>query len=191
MISKNCSTKSVIKLLNEIIARDGVPQEIKSDLASAFKSAELKKFCEEWGIRQKFGTPYLQFSVGIVERHLRTFQDFLKTYLIEDADFKKAIAKALYVMRFTVHKSLNVTPFEKHYGRKPVRKLDNLLNLEFPEKDLLESVRDSSGKVVAENFYSTDENADMVEERTYGRSRGEKDLREVLKTKKTVGNFAV
>ncbi len=56
---------------------------------------------------------------------------------------------------------------------------------------MLESVRDSSGKVVAENFYPKDELADMVGERMYGRSRGEKDLREVLKTKKTVGNFVV
>ena len=173
-ISKNFSSKSVIKLLNEIIARDGAPQEIKTDQASAFKSLETKKFCEDWGIKQKLGTPYVHTSVGIVERHLRAFQDFVKTYLSEDPIFKKAIARALYVMRFTVHKSLKATPFEIHYGRKPVRKLDSLLNLEFPDKDLLESVRDSSGKVVAENFYPKDEIEDMVEERMHGRSRGEK-----------------
>ncbi len=55
----------------------------------------------------------------------------------------------------------------------------------------MESVRDSSGKVVAENFYPKDEIEDMVEERMYGGSRGEKDLREVLKSKKTVGKFVV
>ncbi len=94
-------------------------------------------------------------------------------------------------MRFTVHQFLKVTPFEKHYGRKPVRKLDNLLNLEFPEKDLLESVRDSSGRVVAENFYSKEEIEELVHGRTYGRSREDKDLREMLKQKKTVGKFVV
>ena len=94
-------------------------------------------------------------------------------------------------MRFTVHQSLNVTPFEKHYGRKPVGKLDNLLNLEFPDKDLLESVRDSSGRIVAENFYSKEEIEELVHGRTYGRSREEKDLREILKQKKTVGKFVV
>ncbi len=124
IISNNCSSKSVIKLLNEIIAPDGVPQEIKTDQASAFKSFETKKFCEDWGIKQKLGTPYVHTSKVEIERHLRAFQDFVKTYLIEDPNFKKAIARALYVMRFTVHKGINATPFEKHYGRKPVRKLD-------------------------------------------------------------------
>ena len=44
VISKSCSTKAVIKLLGEIIARDGVPEEIKTDNESAFQSTALKSF---------------------------------------------------------------------------------------------------------------------------------------------------
>ncbi len=79
-------------------------------------------------------------------------------------------------MRFTVHSFLKMTPFEKHHGRNPLRKLDNLLNLYHPDKDLLGSVRDAHGKVVAENFYSKEELEDLDSERKYGRSRNAKDL---------------
>ncbi len=86
---------------------------------------------------------------------------------------------------------LKMTPFEKHHGRKPLRKLYNLLNLDHPDKDLLESVRDAHGKVVAENFNSKEKLEDLDTGRMYGRSRNAKDLREMLKTNKTFGKFIV
>ena len=191
ILSNGCSAKAVLKLLQEIIIRDGVPGEIKTDHAAVFKSQAVKEFCEDWGIKHRFGTPYVHSSVGVVERHLRTFQDSLKTFLLEEGNFRKAVSRALYVMRFTLHQTLKTTPFEKHYGRKPVRKLENLLNLDFPLKDLLESVRDANGKAVAENFYSKEELEDLDNERRYGRSRNQKDLRELLKSNKPVGKFVV
>ena len=44
---------------------------------------------------------------------------------------------------------------------------------------------------MAENFYSKEEIGDFVEGRVYGRSRGERDLREMLKQKKMFGRFFV
>ncbi len=66
-------------------------------------------------------------SVGIVGRHLRTFQDYLKAALIEERNFKNTIEKFLHVLRFIVHQGSGVTTFEKHYGRKPLQKLDKVM----------------------------------------------------------------
>ncbi len=65
------------------------------------------------------------------------------------------------------------------------------MNLDHPDKDILESVRDAHGKVVAESFYSQEELEDLDNGRTYGRSRNAKDLREMLKTNKLVRKFVV
>ena len=177
-LSKSCSSKAVLKVLQEIIARDGVREEIKTHHSSAFKSTVVEQFCEECGSKQNFGTPCVHTFVGKVERHLRTFQDFVQTYLIEDSNFERAISRSLYVMNFRVHKRLN---------RNPIGKIESISKLEFPKKDLLESVHDSSGRDFAENFYSKGELVEIVD----GRSRGEEDLKVRLNSEGTVGKFIV
>ncbi len=56
---------------------------MKVDDAKAFRSKDIKKELSETGVTLKFGTPYVHTSVGTVERHFRTLQNYVTPFLID------------------------------------------------------------------------------------------------------------
>ncbi len=126
----HCSTKSVIKFLKAYFEDNGLPAEIKTDNGAAFKSNEFANFLADLSIKLTFCTPYVHNAIGTVERTLRTLQDYMKVYLIEENNLKKAVRRATTTLRKTISKSTGKTPFEIHFGRKPRSVLTNVIDLE-------------------------------------------------------------
>ncbi len=73
-LTKGCKAKDVLKFVEQFCLDNGQPKMIKSDLGPAFASKEFEKFCAARGIRNEFSTPYQHTPIGLVERHIQTFQ---------------------------------------------------------------------------------------------------------------------
>ena len=48
--------------------------------------------------------------IGIVERHIRTLESYIKPFLIENNDLKHAVRRAIRVLRFTENSVLGMSP---------------------------------------------------------------------------------
>ena len=179
-VTKACNSKTAMALLNKIIEETGVPRTIKTDNASAFTSNKFQDFVNRYHIKHHFSTPYVHTPIGTVERNLRTLENYIRTFLIEDNNLKSAVKPATKVIRFTISKSTGLTPFEKHFGRKPRNVFNNLLDLENPGRGLLEKVFDMDGSHLAQNSYDADLLQRMVFNRTHGRSASDEDIQKEL-----------
>ncbi len=183
-VTKSCSTECSIKLLEQIIDDNGYSNTIKTDNATAFKSAEFQKFTENHRIEHKFSTPYVHTPIGTVERNLRTLESYIKTYLIEENDFRKAVNRATRVLRFTVSKSTGATPFEIHFGRKPRTIFNNLIDLENDGKGIIENVYDLQGNHLEQTQHEPTEIRRQIFNRKYGKSASNEDLTKELQKRK-------
>ena len=54
---------------------------------------------EEKGIKVEFSTPCVHKPIGIVEKHIRTLESYIKPFLIENNDLKHAVRRAIKVLR--------------------------------------------------------------------------------------------
>ncbi len=117
----------------------------------------------------------------------------MRTYLIEDKDFRKAVNRATRVLRFTTSKSTGATPFEIHFGRKPRAIFNNLIDLENDGKGIIQNIYDLQGNHLAQNQDEPDYIKRWIFNRTYGKSASEEDMtREIQKRKvKTKVQFFV
>ena len=90
-VTSHCTTKAATKFLNHIFEENGLPVELKTDNATAFTSADFSRFTEMNKIKHSFCTPYVHNAIGTVERNIRTLQDYMKVYLVEENNFKKLL----------------------------------------------------------------------------------------------------
>ncbi len=91
-------------MLQSIVEVNGIPKQFKTDNASAFKSADLKNYLAELNIDLKYSTPYVHTPIGLIERTIRTMEDYVKTFLIEENVKKKkkrAVKRAVKALRFS------------------------------------------------------------------------------------------
>ena len=181
---KSCSSKSAIKFLNSLIESDGVPKSIKVDNATAFKSTEFKAYSAKLNLVVNYSTPYVHTPIGLVERNIRTLEDYVKTFLIENNDLKGAVKRAVKTIRFSWSASLDKTPFECYMGRKPRTVLSNICDLENKGKDLVENVYDKSGNHLTQIHYTAKHLRDMDKDRKYGRSARTEDLQKEIRKRK-------
>ena len=64
---------------------------------------------------------------GAVERAIQTLKNLITTNLEDRIGITENVNRALRVMRFTIHTSLKITPFELDHGRKPRTELTNIV----------------------------------------------------------------
>ncbi len=131
-----------------------------------------------------FSTPCVHTPIGTVERNLRTLESLIKTYLIEDHDFRKAVNRATRILRFTVGKSTGATPFEIHFGREPLTIFNNLIDLENEGKGIIENVYDLQGNHLAQIQYEATDLRRQSFNRKYGKSASTEDLTKELRKRK-------
>ena len=132
---------------------------------------------KEKGIQQKFRTPYVHTPIGSVERLIQTMQNYVRAFLLEGNDLKFATRRAVKSARYTFHSSINSTLFEKLTGRKQRNLFDNLLNLDYPGKTLINVTRDANGKLITSEAMDPFEIEELEENRSWGKSRELADVR--------------
>nr|XP_034336132.1 uncharacterized protein K02A2.6-like [Crassostrea gigas] len=96
-ILKNTGSTKIIECLEEIFARYGIPDTLRSDNGAQFRSAEFEKFLEEYGINHETSKPYWPQANGEVERQNKTLLKAIRTAHVEGKDWRKELQKFLYM----------------------------------------------------------------------------------------------
>ncbi|CAB0017933.1 unnamed protein product, partial [Nesidiocoris tenuis] len=124
-VEKRAPTSTItIRFLQDVISRHGIPDQLVSDNAAIFKSAEFITFCKSLGIRQRFIAPGHPATNGQVERYCSTIKNKLKK-MSGEGSLKENLLQLLLRYRTTPSVS-GETPAEKLYGRNLRTKLDLL-----------------------------------------------------------------
>ncbi|KAK1415127.1 hypothetical protein QVD17_30899 [Tagetes erecta] len=105
--------------VKEIVCRHGVPLDIISDRDGRFMSRFWKGFQDAMGTKLNFSTAYHPQTDGQSERTIQTFEDLLRSCVI---DFKGNADAHLPLIEFSYnnsyHTSIDMAPFEALYGSK-------------------------------------------------------------------------
>lgn len=105
-------------LINSIITRFGVPNEIHSDQGKNFESKLIQLICERLSINKTRTTPYRPQSDGQTERFNRTLLDALAKLSDAQKDWDLLVPLVCLYYRATVHASTGVSPALLMLGRE-------------------------------------------------------------------------
>ena len=133
-------TKQVIKALDVIFARHGLPVSVRADNGPQFVSDEFKAYVKEHNIELRHSTPLWPQANGEVERQNRSLKKSLIIAHSEGKDWRQELNKFLLAYRSTPHQTTGVSPAELLFGRKIRTKLPELDSASRPILD--EAIRD-------------------------------------------------
>jgi len=118
-------------LLNDIIARYGVPRVLASDNGSHFVNEVLDEMTKLFDITQRFGLPYRPQTQGLAERVNQTLLSFIGPFVDRHArDWDLYLGSALFAYRTSYHSSTGYTPFFLTYGQTAKLPSDRALSHE-------------------------------------------------------------
>ena len=121
-VTKSTSGKCTVKFLRSYIDTHGIPESIRSDQISGFKGKTLKKkFCTDLNIEQKFCPVGDHRGCGLVERTIQTIKRRLGVLLLEENNksIKLCLSTIKRDLRWNKQKTIQVSPFQAHFGRLP------------------------------------------------------------------------
>ena len=107
-------------LVDQIVARHGVPSDLLSDRGANFLSHLMQELCHLMGIHKVNTTAYHPQTDGLVERFNRTLLDMLaKTVEKNGRDWDVHLPYVLFGYRASLQESTRESPFFLLYGRDP------------------------------------------------------------------------
>eukprot|EP00731_Ephydatia_muelleri_P024409 Em0016g680a len=115
-------------LMDEVICRYGVPQQLHSDQGSNLNAEVNQRLCQLLGIERSRTTAYHPQENGQVERFNRTVEANLTTMVGEHQDdWDKHLQKAVFAYRTSLHESTGYSPYFVNFGRSLVLPVDVML----------------------------------------------------------------
>ena len=107
-------------LVEEIISRHGVPNQLLSDRGPSFLSKLLLNVCEVMGIQKVNTSAYHPQYDGLVERFNRTLTDMLAKSVVPGVcEWDEKLPYVLFAYRSTIQFTTGESPFYLLYGRDP------------------------------------------------------------------------
>ncbi|GFN77286.1 transposon ty3-g Gag-Pol polyprotein [Plakobranchus ocellatus] len=117
-IVNSTSARSVTPKLNQIFARFGTPNILKSDNGSPFNREEFASFAKKLGFHHRKITPLWPKANGEAERSVRSLDKFVHTCKAERSNRKQELPNFLRQYRATPHSSTKISPHEALTVRK-------------------------------------------------------------------------
>ena len=117
-IVRHTSTAVIIRELDEIFARHGLPVTLKSDNGPQFRSEEFSAYCEKNNIKHVKVTARYAQANGEVERQNSSLVKRLKIAQAENKPWKEELQKYLLAYRSIPHATTLVSPAELLFNRK-------------------------------------------------------------------------
>ena len=117
-IVKSTSAKSVIPRLDAIFARQGIPDELKTDNGPPFNGVEFSNFAKYLGFHHRKVQPLWPRANGEAERFMPNREKCVRTAVVEGKNWKQELYKFLRQYHATPHTTTNVSPNEALNGRK-------------------------------------------------------------------------
>lgn len=139
----NIEAETVVNvLMNEFVARYGVPYELHSDQGRQFEAKLIQDLTEKLGIKKTRTTPYHPQSDGLVERFNRTLCSMLSLYVNDHhSDWDDHIPLLMMAYRSSKHESTKYSPYFALFGREVTLPIDAMHGRLELESDLNEFVR--------------------------------------------------
>ncbi|KAI5644018.1 integrase core domain-containing protein [Phthorimaea operculella] len=126
-IVKPTEKSKVYDTLSEIFAMIGSPRKIVHDGEQSFCSEVVSELFQTYEIVNHTTSPQHHKSNSDVERLHSTLQELFRLQRDSDLDQNQKIHFITHAYNNTTHSSINKTPFEVHFGRKPrLRNFDDL-----------------------------------------------------------------
>ena len=117
-IVKSTSAKSVIPRLDAIFARQGIPDELKTDNGPPFNGVEFSNFAKYLGFHHRKVQPLWPRANGEAERFMPNLEKCVQTAVVEGKNWIQELYKFLRQYHATPHTTTNVSPNEALNGRK-------------------------------------------------------------------------
>ena len=118
-----------MKFLQEYVLLHGIPRSIRLEQARCQTGEQIKAFCSQNNIQLIEAPIHDHRAIGLVERLIKTIKDGLsciKTAARNQFIVKASINSISYQLRICRQKTINVSPFEAHFGRKANTPLSNI-----------------------------------------------------------------
>ena len=112
------SEQAVLPKLDEIFARQGFPEVVKTDNGPPFNGKAFASFAKQYGFKHRKITPLWPEANGAAERVVQTIKKTVRSFVTEGLDWKKELTSFLRTYRATPHTATGVSPFEALTGRK-------------------------------------------------------------------------
>jgi len=110
----NLTTQGVTKVLKEMFARYGVPDQVMSDNGPQFSSANFRSFATEWRFNHVTSSPHYPQSNGKVENAVKT----VKRLFNKCRDAGTSEYQALLDWRNTPTEGMGTSPAQRFLGRR-------------------------------------------------------------------------
>ena len=107
----------------------GIPRSIRLDQARCQTGNQIKAFCSQNNIQLIEAPIHDHRAIGFVERLMQTIKSRLaciKTAAQKQFNLKAWINSINYQLRICRQKTLNISPFEAHFGRKANTPVNNI-----------------------------------------------------------------
>ncbi|KAK1614119.1 hypothetical protein QYE76_019636 [Lolium multiflorum] len=119
---KKVASEDVIKfVLEHVIHRFGIPQTITTDGGSVFVSKEMRKFCDDMGIKLIRSSPYYAQANGQAEASNKSLIKLIKRKIDEHPKrWHEVLSEALWAYRMSCHGAIKTTPYQLVYGQEAV-----------------------------------------------------------------------
>ena len=107
----------------------GIPRTIRLDQARCQTGQQVKTFCSQNNIQLVEAPIHDHRAIGLVERLIQTIKNRLiciKTAARNQFNVKASIISIIYQLRICRQKTINISPFEAHFGRKANTPLSNI-----------------------------------------------------------------
>ena len=117
-ILTSTSAKAVIPKLDAILARQGIPDVLKSDNGPLFNGREFKNFSEYLGFKHRRITPYWPRANGEAKRLVQTLEQSSRIAHLEGKNWKQELNEFLRQYRATPHSTTNESSCEALNNRK-------------------------------------------------------------------------
>jgi hypothetical protein len=131
----SCDAQTFVNaFFDHVIARHGCPYGIvlRTDNGSAFISQVSKAFCESFGIKQVFSSPYHHTSIARAEQSFATVNNALKILCKDQRHWSRHLQAIAMGLRCTASSVSALSPFEIQFGRKMPLAIDIALMNEPP-----------------------------------------------------------
>ena len=126
------------QLVENVVCRFGVPQELHSDQGSNFESEVFQEICQIMRIVKTRSTPMHPQSDGLVERFNRTLEQYLSKVVAKNQkDWDTHIQFFLLAYRSAIHESTGCSPSVILFGRELVLPADLRFGIR-PHEELLD-----------------------------------------------------
>jgi transposase InsO family protein len=103
------------------LSRFGCPEVIITNNVAAFKSTNMVKLCEDYGINLRNYTTYYPWGNGLAESSNKSMVNILKK-LLEDnkRDWDSKLKYALWANRVSTKRVIGTSPFQLVYGMEAI-----------------------------------------------------------------------